>query len=326
MNRNTLILLVIILLLGLLYFFFIYKKDKTTLNATETDFAVVNPSSIEQIEMDRYTQGKKYMSLTLDKQSDSTWTLNNSLPANQKKVEGFLSFLKQIEVREPLPPQAVQNVVNMMKKEYTEIRIKDGSGTKTYFVGNNSPDGKGTFMQLAGAENIYITEVPGFEGGLRYRYSVEAEDWADNELFNIPQGEISTIMLEFKDKKENFTLNRNSPSAPWMLNGKSLKDTTALSYYLKRFKKVNAESYAAKAYPGMKDSLVKMIPDFRFTISGFSTPPRTIRLYVRSDTKSSFFGWIEGKNELLTIQDFVFGPFLVGKSYFTENLSGRKAN
>jgi hypothetical protein len=111
-----------------------------------------------------------------------------------------------------------------------------------------------------------------------------------------------------------------------MLNGKSLKDTTALSYYLKRFKKVNAESYAAKAYLGMKDSLVKKIPDFRFTISGFSTPPRTIRLYVRSDTKSSFFGWIEGKNELLTIQDFVFGPFLVGKSYFTENLSGRKAN
>ena len=56
----------------------------------------------------------------------------------------------------------------------------------------------------------------------------------------------------------------------------------------------------------------------RFELTFNEGQKRELLLYVRPDNANNYFGWIEGEDELITVQQFVFGPFLVEKTYFVE--------
>jgi hypothetical protein len=150
--------------------------------------------------------------ITLTKDESGHWSVNGER-AQPEKVNAFLKTLKDLKVRNPVPLVARNNVITRMatlakKVEVYQIRPRINifnaitlfpreKLTKTYYVGDVTPDNQGTFMLMEGAEAPYVVHIPGFRGFIAVRYSALDYEWRDYTVFNVGIGEIKSVELEF---------------------------------------------------------------------------------------------------------------------------------
>ena len=170
-------------------------------------------------------------------------------------------------------------------------------------------------MLLMGEETPYVMTKPGAQEGYIYLfYSPLYADWRDLGVFAADSITLKSVSVTYPAADSSFTLSRKAPNAPWLVDGMP-GSTENIRHYLKGFEgKVNAESLGDTRYPGLLDSLKQKQPDVRLTVENFSGPPVSLILYIRGDDLHNYFGWVDGKNELLTFQEFILGRFLVKKS------------
>lgn len=308
-NKNTLILVLILVLLSAAYYFFVVKKGKSTLDPDEVGFAVKDTSAIEVIHMIRKTSGKKQAEVLLERQ-DSAWQLNGKYPVLQAKMDIFLKTLKQIRVKEPVLDQAKKNMLDLLARENTEveIRMKNGDVHK-YYVGTNTQDNQGTFMLLQGADNMYVTFLPGHTGYLNSRYSTLEDDWRDNILFVSSPDMLEYVSVQYAGADSSFVLERKSKNAPWMLNGAPA--SLYAEAYVGAFSKTNAESRAEKYYPEIRKELSARKPDVIFEVKNFQEKAQKFSIWYRSDRKDLYFALSDTPGaEFVSLQEFHFGKYL----------------
>lgn len=144
--------------------------------------------------------------LTLEK---GTWMYTN--PINKKRyrarpdaLRNLLETITSIRARNPVSKPAVENVVKTLATTSNKIEIYDKSDNllKTYYIGKDADEGKGTHMIMEGAERPYIVDIPSFIGSVHTRYIVSEQDWRDKAIFRVNPKQVEYIQLEYQDPSQ----------------------------------------------------------------------------------------------------------------------------
>jgi|GEM_PF-2247644 len=322
--RNTIILVGILVAALLIYFAFVHKQNAGSLAEWETEFAIDDTAAVTKIHMTCKVDGKTTKQVILEKDKGE-WKLNQKYTALTPRVNKLLETLHDVEVREPLKEAGRESARMLLAKGRTEIEVYNEKGLmKAYWVGSETPDRKGTLMQLAESSNPYVLEIPGQQGYLNIRYSTDSKEWREKYLFKADLALIEQMHITHNDSTQTLedigvSLIKNSQSNAWQLQGVAQGiDSTKLKEFLALFdgKKIYAESFAGDNYKGKYLELSTQKPDVRFHIKYTDGTNRSILIYRRQENKNNYFGWIEGENELLTIQQYVFEKFMVDKTFF----------
>lgn len=265
LKRIILPLIILILVGGTAFWVLTIERD-TTLDVESTNFSVKDTAAIDMIELSNMKGG----SVTLKRDNNENWIVNDEYQANGNKIQTLLTTIKEVEVKSPVPLNSRKNVIKSLAAKNIQIDIhKDGDLVRSYFVGHQTPGEMGTYMAMNNEEKKpYITHIPGFYGYLTPRYFVNPEKWRTKKIFSFNPVAIQEVAVRYTNNPEaSFNLNIQGSGQFSISNpetGESLKKTPAkpVKKYLVRFKDILCES-ALKGDKNqvMLDSLQNMQPN-----------------------------------------------------------------
>ena len=225
-NKITITITIILIIVAAIL---IITNSKSTLRKDISDFTLQDTSIVTKI----FMADKNNNQVTLEKTEDGSWKLNNTYKANKKIVESLLKTMQDIEVRSPVSKAAFNSVISRMAAIAVKVEIYQmvyrinlfdiiklfphEKLTKTYYVGDATPDNLGTFMLMENSSEPYVIHIPRFRGYVSPRYSPIEDNWRDHTVFDQNISDIKSVTLEFIDDpgwsynitnigNDNFTL------------------------------------------------------------------------------------------------------------------------
>jgi hypothetical protein len=148
-------------------------------------------------------------------------------------------------------------------------------------------------------------------------YSTNELDWRDKGMWDIQGKDVKLVAVQYLNDSAGNSFTLRKTNGDWQVNEGEATDANRVNAYLGLFQgKVNAESFADKQYPAMRDSLKKRLPDVRFSIETESGEAVSMLLFARPESPANFFAVPNDRAELLTVQHYVIDPFLKGRAYF----------
>ncbi|MFW5658698.1 MAG: DUF4340 domain-containing protein [Bacteroidota bacterium] len=318
MKKNTTTWVMVALVIVLASFYIVTRgEDESTLDQEATNFSVSDTAKVKEVRLALEINKEQRQQISLTREEDA-WRLNGKYGVVPQQIQVLLKTLKNIEVREPVHPNAKENYLKDLRKRQIRVDVvssKDGD-SKTFFVGGETPDKKGTIMLMKGAEDPYIVEEPGVEATLFSRFLPEFDSYQEKIIFNVRAGELQQIDVRFLGPDSSFTLMRKDSESKWQLkNGEAA--LVPLKKYLSNFRgKVYARAYAEAQYPTVRDSLKQFDPNARLTLRKFDGKQIMLHLYERRDNINEYWGWRKDEQQLMRIQRAVIDKFLVPKRFF----------
>ncbi len=334
MKKNSIYFLLLIVLAVAVYFF-VVKNRMTTLNGKDDAFAVKDTADITKI----FMADMSGRSVTLQRKG-AYWIINNAYPVRSDEIQILLSTIKQVAVKYPVNAAAHDIVMKEMATTATKIEIydKNNSLLKSYYVGGADQMQTGTYMKMPASDKIYATYIPGFDGYLSTRYSLDTITWRDRTIFsfNIPQ--ISSITVNYTDnrKDSSFEISVISPDSFQIkpLNGKMANMPVVkekLFLYLLAYKQINAEAY--RNDDPIKDSLLHTTPFCTFTLVDNEGNPHIVKCYHKKITETTmqqfdqngqplsydldhYYASINNGKDFVIIQQYHFGKLFKTYYYF----------
>lgn len=329
MKKRLLLYLSIILIIGGAAVLYILKRDnKDRVKPDLQDFAIANTESIDKIFMVR--KGGQPLILT---KVEGTWFLNDSIEANEQKVNMLLETANKLTVTGPVPKTARNNVITKMAATGTKVEFWNGSEKiKTYFVGGTTPDQLGTHMWVEGAQDPYVVNIPGFNGYLNSRYQTDPIEWYSKALFKFANSDIQTIELDYPAHPEwSFGFNKKDESIDITVdginNGKKVNSSALLGYF-GLFNGVYAEGFPENVPSKKIDSLLQATPFAVLTLKSIKGKTTRLTIHRKEAQDNShnlfdkdgnrlvydaerFYAFVNNSTRLIYIQDLVFKNILV---------------
>ncbi len=350
MKSKRLIITLIIVIALLASVILITGNSNSTLSNREDQFAVKDTSNIVQL----FLADKLNHQILLNKNKDGIWMVNDSIPAVQEKVQGFLETIMSIDVRQPVSNAMHNSVTKRLSVRHTKIEIYQKiyrinlfnkikffpyvKNTKTYFVGGETPDKLGTYMLIEGAKKPYVVWLPGFRGFVSTRYSPYLADWRGHQVFESKIDEIASIeLVDNQNPDQSFRL-ENINNQYFKIfdihNNKYLPafDTAKAIEYLTAFRNIRFETLL---HEYMKkediDSVLKTTPIYVFKLKRFDNKPvNIVKAYPISGEgqynekgeplkyhPDKIYGSINQGNDFVLLQYYVFDKLLKPIGYFT---------
>lgn len=203
MNRNRIYIVLLVALLvitGVLYY---QRGGSGSIKSELKSFAVEDTATIDKIVLSD-KQGKV---LVLSKKNKA-WFANDSIAVRRDMIKILLETIKRVEVKAPVNKAMRSNLMKQLATGAIQVEVyTDGDLERKYFVGGPTMDGFGTFMLLDGADDPFITHIPGFEGYLTVRFNTNALVWRDREIFRYAPQNIKIVRIEYpQNKQSSFTL------------------------------------------------------------------------------------------------------------------------
>jgi hypothetical protein len=317
--------------------YFIFRNNFSTVRKEDRDFSIEDTAAVTKI----FLADKNNHSVTLERTVTGQWILNGKEKTRQQGVDLILDCLKKIRVQSRVP----KNTYNTIVKELSTTGIKmevylsnEDKPFKVYFIGGSTQDVLGTYMMLENSTVPFVTEVPGFTGYLTPRFSPVERDWLIHEMFNLTPDEIKNVSIEYANQPEkSFMLERtgNSYRVTSLYTHEEIKspDTIRILNYLGGFRELNFETWDRFLDDRQTDSLRTMPPVSVVDNKGGKT---IVPMYLKPVTASSLaqtdstgkdlkydidrmYAFINGGQQLVTIQYFVFNKIFAGISDFDLN-------
>lgn len=253
----------IALLIAIIMFWLLRKPEKTNIPQDEIAFALKDTAQLHEIVISAYFNERLVNKATLTRKQ-GTWWVNNNYPAHPDKMQLLLQTIHDIQMRQPLHPNAKANVLQLIRKRNLHILLKSSNQTKSYTLGPATPDTKGNFAILENAQNPYIVELPGFSGYLSARFSAEPNSWRDLTLWSIPFSQFK--LYQIADKQQTLVSLHNA-SGRLSLNDQPLKDTLQQQFIEQHLLRFSAFATTEFTYPNAIDSLPSIPPDYTLKIN-----------------------------------------------------------
>ena len=204
-------------------------------------FAVENPEFVDKI----FISKKNGNYVILEKRNEN-WFLQDSSKVSKVAINLLLKeTISEIKVKGPAAKPARNNVLKTMSITGKKVELySKNKNIKTYYVGGTTPDMLGTYMLMDGAKTPYVTHVPGFNGYLNIRYSVDKSQWQSKELFDISANQIEKVNLSYPQNPEySFELLNNYSNTIITRSGmKTIKSQMKRSYF-RSFTRKYAEGF-----------------------------------------------------------------------------------
>lgn len=320
MKKQNLILLIILVTLGAAYFF-ISNDDTNTPRIERRDFTVKNADEIDKI----IITSKTPKQVILDKNKDG-WVVNQKYKASKYQIKTLLKTVRKMEIKHPTSKQILNKVYNELTTQGIKVELfGKNKEIKTFYVGGNTFDERGTYMMIEGALTPYAIHIPGFEGYLRSRFIDDELMWRDLEVMDYNPDEIKSVSMEYYDKSEsNFTLTNNDGTYT-LTNNKGERvevDQQKADKYFGVFEHVALEAYVKSTDPIGSAEILTLPKVFNLTITTTDNKTLNLRSFQKEDvTKSEdgsqFLSYLDKERlygtdgeSFFVIQFFVFNPIL----------------
>ena len=314
-KRSTLILLIVLVALIGGYFAFLYKW-----NGPDNEFQIKDPNAVAKVEIEEVAKNESRSKLLLERKAIGQWTVNGKYEASMPQVNDFLKTLCDIRVKEPIGDRAQASSLSLLKRNHTRVKIWDQNGglLKDYLVGPTDNTQTANIFKMEFSDKCYMVSKPALDGYVSIYYNTVEENWRDKALWNLKPEDVQMVAATYLNDTASNSFQIAQQTNGWILNGSEVANAPRLNAYLELFKgKVSAESFADAMYPEMQDSLLKRKPEVEFSIQT-AKENIVLKLFSRPESASNFFALVDGRKELLTVQQFVIGPFLKTKGYFVQ--------
>lgn len=258
--------LILGLFIALITYWLIKSPTKSTIDPSEMDFAVKDTAAIQKVIITGYIQGTPYSKVYLTKKSGEWW-VNDQFKAQTVNVEHLLQTIYSIQMQQPLHPNAIENVKKLIQKRNLHVIIQNANGStlKGYYIGPATPDSKGNYILLEGAEKPFIAEIPGFSGYFSTRFSPNPEAWRDYTLWKVPSEKFQSF--EIKDKNKQTLTKIWKEKNTYFINHQPFSDTHTIKTIENHFLQCTATGLAKNSFPNAQDSLSKISADFWISIN-----------------------------------------------------------
>ncbi len=261
-NKTGILLALVVVLGGLTLWYFQKGNARTTVLGADRQFAVKNTDEIYKIFLaDR--EGNK---TTLERK-DGQWVYDGKYRVRETAIKNLLEAVRNVEMMYKPPRAAVDNMVKSLAAEGIKVEIYDRNNRllKAYYVGGATADETGTFMIMEGAEEPYVTYIPGWTGNIRYRYSLKGDDWRDRSVFAYDPERIQSVSVEYpKQQNRSFILEKSGrtytvrPFYDLTPVAKSPYKERSADTYLIGFERLGAEAFENKN--PARDSISNLVP------------------------------------------------------------------
>jgi hypothetical protein len=338
MNKNsTFLYLAILALLALVAYFTVFRPSTgSSLDEVSSAFAVADTAAVTKIDL----MNNKKRHITLVRQANGKWRVNTYFNARPDAITNLLRTMKQLTVKSPVSNAAQKQVSERFQAPLKTVKIftdNPDEPFKVYYIGGTTPTGEGTYMQLEGASEAYIMHIHGHLGSLIPRYFTYVEDWRDRIVFDYKKSDIKEVAIDYKMEaaksfvvkvvqKDSFVVNSPANKPAHAQLNKAFMDN-----YLQSFQKLYAEAFE-NTYPKI-DSIKASTPYCTVAVTNQQNVTKQIQVHympVSQRTKKQFdskgkpmsydsdryFAFINKGNDLIMIQDYVFGKIFVGYDNF----------
>ncbi|MBN2893814.1 MAG: DUF4340 domain-containing protein [Bacteroidales bacterium] len=290
--------------------------NESTLKKTETNFAIKDTSLITKIIITSNNE-----QLTLEKKNYS-WLINGKFIANKTEIDRTLITLNLIELKSPLPENAIETVLKKIKTQ-THVEIYDKEKViKSFYLGDFS-NNSGNIILLDESETPYICYIPTFNFDLRLNFNLDEKSWMSKVIFHYSSDEIKQIKLTNNDLNEGFCLNieNNNYTVSQTCNSDEFNnvDKDAVSHYLSYFENVTFVNYFENYEQSTIDSLLKETYSFEIQIIDTNNEQIELKAYPmifeNMKDKNNFVGLLN-KKELILAKYYDFDLIMKNYTYF----------
>jgi len=262
------------------------------------------------------TSGNK----TVLKKLKGEWIYNGQFKARPNAMENLLDAISKIQIQYRPPKAAVPGIINSLKSEglLVEIFDKNEKLLRSYTLGGSTQDERGTYASLTGTDELFVTELPGWSGNLRFRYNLIGDDWRNKNIFSCKPSEIKAITLKYPKQTDlSFTLQKkgNQYELLELFSQKSRKaDWQKSMAYLRHFNDLTAEAFENNN--PLKDSIIQKLPFCEIILVNEKEDSTLVRfLPVDSEKELRYFAHLQS-GDLLLVQHRVFGKIFATPADF----------
>ncbi|MEM8523047.1 MAG: DUF4340 domain-containing protein [Bacteroidota bacterium] len=284
MNKNLTILLFLFLTLaaGTAWYLTNGKETKqTTLLDWDRKFKVEDTDQIHKI----FIANRKGEKVTLTRKNDH-WIYNNKYKALPNAVDNLMRAFGEVQMNYKPANAAVPNMVSNLATQGIKVELYDRAGEqlKSYYIGGETSDSRGTYMIMEGSEQPYVVHIPTWGGNLRARFSLTGEQWRDKTVLGTKVEEIASVSVEYpKQKNQSFKLKKKGEKyevLPFYDTTPKTNKTLVqglVEGYLVNFKSIGAEAF--ETTNPRKDSVTQTIPFSIITLKKTNGEEQKVELF-----------------------------------------------
>lgn len=338
-NRSTW-LLIAFFGLGIAALAYVYLNKEDALMRglkAERNFGIKNVAQIRKIFI-----AQRDGETTLLEKRGADWLYNSKFKARPNAIENVLDAIARVEIDHIPAKAAVSNIVKNLAGEGIKVEIY-ASGEKpikTYYIGGGTADERGTYMIMEGFDQPFVCHIPGWEGNLRYRFTLRGDDWRDKTVFAENPEAIQAVSIEYpKQKNRSFKLERKGNNRFEIKPFYSITPAIQAPYregsaeaFLIGFESLGAEAFE-NSTPA-KDSVRQIVPFSIITVTNQQGKTTQVKLFPIFPDLDVVFEpktgkWISpngatveryfadhSSGDFMLVQDRVFRKVLRGYDFF----------
>jgi hypothetical protein len=327
------IILLAALIISSLVLFFL-NKENNTISEELSDFAVEDTSRIQKV----FFADKHGNTVTLSKKEKNIWLVNNEFIARSEAVDFLLKTIKDIEVKHPVSNSMHDRIIKNLASSAVKVEIfteNPDESHKTYFIGGEAKDLIGSFMLLENSSRAFVVYIPGFNGFLSPRYTIDgttvgSDLWRDRNIFRYNPKDIKTVSVtNHDDSTQSFKMHRQKEYYSFTKNKitkvipESQGDT-----YMDLFKSVNSEGFMNDY--SKKDSIFKSKPFYTISITDQNGKTDSLVAYHKEPKREEYMQdngekleydvdrmYAKINSDLILIQFYVFDKILLRSPQFS---------
>jgi len=353
MKKNKISILVLIAL-AFVAAFLLIRNSSSSFRSKSNVFAVSDTTNITKF----FLADKNNNTVKVERSTNGTWVLNDKYEVNPAMVQIMFKTFILIDIKAPVAKSARNTIIRLMagKSVKTEIyqrvyRINlfnwiklfpHEKLTRTYYVGDATMDNSGTFMLMAGSEDPYIVNIPGFRGFVSTRYSAMEPDWRSHSVFRFRIPAIRSVSVKFDEKPERSFMitNQNNRlfSLTSLIDNRNIDnfDTNKVVQYLSMYHDMNYESVLDDMTKTKRDSILAQTPTNEITLTDKLGKQHTLTTWKRKaytgqlDMDGNQVEWdiermyaqVDNAEYLVAVQYFVFNDLFVPIQWFAPPATG----
>ena len=249
MKKSTLILLLLFLASGAATVWYLQQPEEkaTSMIDADADFRITDTEQIGKIFLASRIRGTQFV---LERKGDD-WFVNDSIPIYPEIITNLMTAIRTMKIKYRPAKAAIPNIAKELAVDQvkTEIYDRQGKLMKSYYVGGETSDARGTYVIMEGSEKPMVMQIPGMTGSFKVRYDLGFLDLMDKAIYREDPEQIEYVSLEYpKQRNKSFILDLSSGKAevtPFHKTTPRMNrptDAGQVQRYLQNFEKVIAES------------------------------------------------------------------------------------
>lgn len=262
--KRLAILFALLIASGGLAFYLNSNSDdgKTSITGEDRNFAYPR-DQISKITVKKVD----YPMQTFTLKEGGEWYINDKYKVSQFTMPYLLQCVSDLTIQNIPSKKSTKNIINDIKRVGIQVKVYDlqGKEVRSYKVGLESYDDKGTFFLMDGHSQPYNMYLKGFDGTMRTRFFQPIDKWRDREIWKYDPGEIKEVAVKYhKSLRESFKLEVDgskisvNPNSQFITPSTKEVDQDKAKAYLSSFTRIYGEDYDNENI--RKDSISNLVP------------------------------------------------------------------